>query len=118
MTINSIVMQGDNTAPIVPHCNFYISYFMQHVIHVYVVRVPRYFTGHHLVKEKSEYMYYINEGVYGSLGDVKFGKQFIPFPLKVQQTLSYENNHALKEKGGAETAQGWSRFHVHRMAPI
>ncbi len=27
-------------------------------------------------------------------------------------------NYALKEKSGAETAPGWSRFHVHRMAPI
>ncbi len=25
---------------------------------------------------------------------------------------------ALKEKSGAEMAPGWSRFHVHRMAPI
>ncbi len=72
------------------HILYFISYFIQHVIHVYIVRVPCYFTGHHLAKEKSEYMYYINEGVYGSLSDVKFGKQFIPIPLKVQQTL-YSN---------------------------
>ncbi len=26
--------------------------------------------------------------------------------------------HSLKEKSGAETAPGWGRFHVHRMAPI
>ncbi len=25
---------------------------------------------------------------------------------------------SLKEKRGAEMAPGWSRFHVHRMAPI
>ncbi len=36
--------------------------------------------------------------------------------------LVNQNKHififTLKEKSGAETAPGWSRFHVHRMAPI
>ena len=41
-----------------------------------------------------------------------------PQSILPTSNVSYYSTSTLEEKSGAETAPGWRRFHVHRMAPI